>query len=372
MTDADRRRTTLEALERQILSLNRDLPRMSGNTLAGFSAALEVHAREVRAGLSDSLALRGLASGSAAAVAEHAVTQTCPLILTRFAALLPIPAGDRPEARDADKGTAAEYAQAIAAMAAWETAVGPDTRLRSAIQRCLSTIVQACRSCIEGHLNARSDSDTPDVRQLAGDILRVEAIEWLIGIAGGSGQSEQVRALAHRAARQSVVWAGMVFEQFKSRPDEMSHFDAVATLSAVDDLLVIILQVLESDRDERRSGSHPFVLTIGEQAMQDFVNGLRHMTDRYLRIAEKHLRTVGPAGDFAQSVLSVLHRILLLGHALRASVELAGIRLNHETALTRMVAMRAKLRASVNAPGAPECHFTRLRALDIALTEVGA
>jgi hypothetical protein len=372
VTNADRRRTTLEALERQILSVNQDLARMSGSTLSGFATALEVHAREVRARLSGTLAVRGAASGSAAAIAEHALARACPVILTRFAALLPITADDHPATRDANEATAVEYAEAIAAMAGWEAAVGPDTRLRTAIQHRLSTIAQTCRSCIEGHLHAGSDTDIPDVRQLAVDILRVEAVEWVIEIAGGSSHSEQIRLLTHRAARQSVVWAGVVFERFKIRPDEMSHFDAVATLSAVDDLLVVILRVLQSDRDERRSGSHPFVLTIGEQAMQDFVNGLRHMTGRYLDIAEQHLLSAGAAGDFAQSVLRVLHRVLLFGHALLASVELVDIRLNHETALTRMVGMRAKLQASLDMPGASERYLTRLQVLDVALRDVGA
>src|SRR3546814_18790899 len=65
--------------------------------------------------------------------------------------------------------------------------------------------------------------------------------------------------------------------------------DVVATVSAVDDLLVVILRVMESDRDARQAGSHPFVLTLGEQALQDFVNGLQHMTNRYLDIVDRHL-----------------------------------------------------------------------------------
>src|SRR3546814_14037398 len=112
----------------------------------------------------------------------------------------------------------------------------------------------------------------------------------------------------------------------KRRPPRSTRTDTLfpyPTLfrSAVDDLLVVILRVMESDRDARQAGSHPFVLTLGEQALQDFVNGLQHMTNRYLDIVDRHLVGDGAAGSFAMSVLQVLRRILRLGHALARSEE---------------------------------------------------
>jgi len=236
----------------------------------------------------------------------------------------------------------------------------------------MTRITRTCRDRIESHTRLSTDADIPDVRLLARDILRIEAVEWAVEIAGGPGQSEALRLLAHRAARQAVIWAGTVFRRFKAGPDEFSHFDAVATLSAVDDLLVVILRVIESDRDDRKAGSHPFVLTLGEQAIQEFVDGLKHMTNRYLEMAEQNLILGGAPGAFVRSILLVLQRILRLGHALLPSVDVMQIRLNHEATLVRMVAMRAKLRSAQTMPGASRDLQTRLSVLEDALAEVGA
>lgn len=371
MTDGDRKRAAMEAIERQILTVGRGSATLPADKLEQLVAMLDVHAGELRSARSGSLDMRSLAARSTRAVAEHLGAYACPLCLSRFGALLPISDDIGGPARRPGEATATDYAEAIAAMFRWEAGAGQETRLRAAIQKRMAGVVRTCRSRIEERMQVGADSDIPDVRLLARDILRIEAVEWAVGVAGGAGQAEPLRQLAHHAARKAVQWAGKVFERFKEGPTEFSHFDAVATLSAVDDLLVVILRVMESDRDAREAGSHPFVLTLGEQALQDFVNGLQHMTSRYLDIADQHLVSGGAAGSFVLSVLQVLQRILRLGHALAPSVDMLEIRLNHESTLVRMVAMRAKLRSSLKMPGASRDYEARLAVLDTALADVG-
>ncbi len=371
MEDA-RAQAAIETLDRQILAVGRGPVTFTAEALDRLRVLLEVHAAELRSARAGSMAMRGIAARSAAAVAGHLAACPGPLALRRLAALLPITDDEGGGGRGTDEATATDYAQGISAMAAWEASVGPDSRLRGAVQKAMGRITRTCRERIESHMHLSTDDDIPDVRLLARDILRIEAVEWAVEIAGGPGQSEGLRVLAHRAARQSVIWAGTVFRRFKVGPDEFSHFDAVATLSAVDDLLVVILRVLESDRDDRKAGSHPFVLTLGEQAIQEFVDGLEHMTNRYLEMAEQNLLLGGAPGAFVRSVLLVLQRILRLGHALMPSVNVMEIRLNHEATLVRMVAMRAKLRSAQTMPGASQDLQTRLSVLDNALAEVGA
>lgn len=372
MTDDDRRRAAIDAVERQILSVGRGVATLSADKLDQLRAMLDVHAGELRWARSGSLDARSAGARSARAVAEHLGAYACPLCLSRFGALLPISDEVEGAARRPGEATATDYAETIAAIFQWEAGIAQESRLRAAIQKRMAGVVRTCRSRIEQRMQVGADDDIPDVRLLARDILRIEAVEWAVELAGGVGQAEPLRQLAHHAARKAVQWAGKVFERFKAGPTEFSHFDAVATLSAVDDLLVVILRVLESDRDARRAGSHPFVLTLGEQALQDFVNGLQHMTNRYLDIAEQHLTSGGAAGSFVLSVLQVLQRILRLGHALAPSVDMMEIRLNHESALVRMVAMRAKLKSSLQMPGASRDYETRLAVLETALADVGA
>lgn len=372
MTDDDRRRAAVEAVERQILAIGRGALTLSADKVDRLRGLLDVHGGEIRSARSGSLDLRTIAARSARAVAGHLAAHVCPLCLPRFAALLPITDALDAAHRNPGEATAADYGDLIAAMFQWEAGAGDDSRLRAAIRQRMAGIVRTCRERIEQRLQVDNASDIPDVRLLARDILRVEAVEWAVEVAAGQGQAEPLRQLAHRAARQAVQWAGTVFERFKAGPDEFSHFDAVATLSAVDDLLVVILRVLESDRDARRAGSHPFVLTLGEQAMQDFVTGLQHMTGRYLDIADQHLVSGGAAGSFVLSVLQVLQRILRLGHALVPTVDMLEMRTNHEAALVRMVAMRARLRSSLQMPGASRDYEARLAVLDAALADVGA
>lgn len=370
MAGGHRRQASLETIERQIIQTFNGQAALAAGEPDQLRAMLQAHGDELRAARADSLAMREAAEQSAATVATHLAEVIGTMLLARLSAALPV--SDDPEAvRSAGEASAVDYAEATAAVFAWEAAVGSHTRLRGMIQSRLNAITRACRTRIETHLRVRSDDDFPDVRLLARDILRIEAVEWVVGIAGGPAQARELRQLAHHAARQAVQWAGRVFERFQAEPDEFSHFDAVATLSAVDDLLVVILRVLESDQDDRRAGSHPFVLTLGEQALQDFANGLEHMSRRYLEIAEAHLLAEGAAGAFVLSVLQLLQRILRLGHALLLSVDVMEIHLNHAATRRRTAALRATLQKALAKPGASKDYPARLAVLDNALASSG-
>jgi len=358
-------------VERQILAICAGQTILSVEGAERLKAMLVVHADEFRALKVGAGAMRVFADRSASAVSAHLTDAVCPLLLTRFADLLPISGGGGLP-RLAREAVAADYAEAIAAVFAWEAAVGPGSSLRAAIQGRLAAVTRTCRNRIDQHLNVRTDEDFPDVRLLARDILKVEAVEWVVGIAGGTAVAVDLRQLAHHAARRAVQWAGRVFERFKADPDEFTHFDAVATLSAVDDLLVVILRVLESDRDDRLAGSHPFVLTLGEQALQEFGSGLERMSRRYLAIMDAHLLATGAEGAFVLSVLRLLQRVLRLSQALLRSVNVLEIRLNHETTLRRMAASRARLLSALDEPDASGDLAARLAVLESVLAEIRA
>ncbi len=371
MTHGEREKASIRAMEQQILAIS-GAPRLrSADGVVRLQFLVKAHADELRVARLGGSRLRLIANGSAAAVSGHLADAVLPELSSRFAELLPISETDA-VSRISSDAVVADYADAIGAIFNWEAAVGPDSRLRAAIQGQLGAVTRLCRIRIESHLRGRGDEDFPDVRLLARDILRVEAVEWAVEIAGGSQLSAELRHLAHHAARQAVQWAGRVFERFKADPDEFTHFDAVATLSAVDDLLVVVLRVLQSDREERLAGSHPFVLTLGEQALQDFAGGLEHMSRRYLAIVDANLLSAGPGGEFVMSVLQLLQRVLRLGHALMRSVDVLEIRLNHQATYRRMTAFRTRLRAALAEPRAPRELSARLAVLEAALIEAGA
>lgn len=371
MTQGEREQASIRAMEQQILAVTGGPWLRSADGVVRLQFLVQAHADELRAARLGGAKLRLLANGSATSVSAHLGDALLPQLLARFAELLPISEADAVARGDRD-AVAADYADAIGAIFAWEAAIGPDSRLRAAIQGQLGAVTRLCRSRIETHLRGRGDDDFPDVRILARDILRVEAVEWAVGIAGGPQLAAELRHLAHHAARQAVQWAGRVFERFKADPDEFTHFDAVATLSAVDDLLVVVLRVLESDREDRLAGSHPFVLTLGEQALQDFAKGLEHMSRRYLAIVDVHLLSTGTGGEFVLSVLQLLQRVLRLGQALMRSVEIVEIQINHRATHRRMVAFRSRLRAALGEPDAPRELAARLAVLEDALIEAAA
>lgn len=132
MTDGQRRGASIGVIERQILATDGADGSLTADRLDALQAALAAHAEESRAARAGAPALRTLAERSAASVAAHLAAGLCPLMLTRFAALLPI-SGDEHGKRMAGEASAIEYAEAIAGMFAWERAVGPDSRLRAAI-----------------------------------------------------------------------------------------------------------------------------------------------------------------------------------------------------------------------------------------------
>lgn len=370
-TRADRTRASIDSIDRQILRIGAERAWLSGEDVAQLLAMLGVHAAAVRNARSEALTIRGPVWRSMEAVSKHLVERLGPLVLDRFEALLP--SGDKGRGnRQAGEASVIDYAETVAAAFAWETNVGKHVLVRAAIKTRLARVAAACVARIERHLGFENDTDIPDFRPLGREILRAEVAEWAFRLAGAPEHSETIVQRASRVARQSVTWAARVFERFRTDPDELSHFDAVATVAAVDDLLLVILHVHESDQAERDAGSHPFVLTIGEQALRDFVTGLSHMTARYLQIAEQNLLEGGAPGAFVMSVLQVLERILRVESVLGPVVGPLGIELDHEATVKRMLAMRRKLLAVIDTPRANREHAARLAAIDRALPAVGA
>lgn len=366
MSKAERTRASMDAIDQRILSIGREYGPLSSESLRWLKATLTAHGSAVREARSDHLTIRGPIWRSVDAISEHLTKRLCPLVLDRFDRLLPSgePTAER---RVADEASVIEYAEAIAAIFAWEAAVGRHVSLRSDIRKRLMATSTAILLRIESHVSLVYEADIPDFRQLGRELLRAEVAEWAFRLAGSPEHAAEIMQRANRAARQSVAWAGRVFERFKAEPDEFSHFDAVATIAAVDELLVAILRVHDGDRTEREAGSHPFVLTIGQQALQEFVTGLEHMTTRYLEIADSHLYQDGAAGAFVRSVLQVLQRILRLERVLVPVVGAVGIELRYDATVKRLAAMRSKLKSVVGTRAAPADCLDRQAILDAIL-----
>lgn len=371
MTKADRTKASIDSIDRQILSIGDGALVMSGESLTRLAGMLRIHAGAVRNARAETLTIRGPVWRSVEVVSNHLATCLCPLVLDRFESLLP--RGDNARANRAPgEASVIDYAESVAMIFAWEATVGRHSLLRPAIKKRLAAVTAGCVTRIETHLQLVNDVDIPDFRQLGREILRAEVAEWALRLAGAPEHSAAIMQRANRAARQSVTWAAKVFERFRSDPDELSHFDAVATLTAVDHLLVVILRVQDSDRTERETGSHPFVLTIGEQSLQEFVTGLSHMTGRYLQIADQHLFDSGAPGAFVVSVLHVLDRILRVAHLMVPVVEGLDTPLDYNGTIVRMRAMRGRLVEALAGGQASRDQATRLAILDKALGSIGA
>ena len=366
---ADRTRASIDSIDRQILNIGAGATVWSDEALRRLCGMLRVHAVAVRNARADSLTIRGPVWRSVEAVSGHLASDVCPVFLDRFERMLPM--ADRSQALRADgEASVIQYAEAIAMVFSWEATVGKHVLLRASIQKRLAEIAAAWQRRIDEHLRLANEADIPDFRHLGRDILRAEVAEWALSQAGAPEHSAAILQRANRVARDAVKWAARVFERFRVTPDELSHFDAVATLAAVDELLVVILRVHDSDRMERESGSHPFVLTIGEQALQEFVTGLRHMTGRYLQIADQHLLADGAPGSFVSSVLRVLDRILRVEHLLVPVVAALGVEIDHAGTISRMAALQDRLRARIAKGDPSPDHLARFDILDAALGSV--
>lgn len=366
---SERARASIDSIDRQILKIGAGATVWSEEALRRLCSMLRVHSVAVRDARADMLTIRGPIWRSVESVSGHLASDVCPVFLDRFERMLPM--GDRSQARRADgEASVIQYAEAIAMVFSWEATVGKHVLLRASIQKRLAEIAAAWQRRIDEHLRLANEADIPDFRHLGRDILRAEVAEWALSQAGAPEHSAAILQRANRVARDAVKWAARVFERFRATPDELSHFDAVATLAAVDELLVVILRVHDSDRIEREAGSHPFVLTIGEQAMQEFATGLAHMTGRYLQIADQHLLADGAAGSFVSSVLRVLDRILRVEHLLAPLVDALGIKLDHAGTVARMVALQDRLRARMAKGDPSPDHVARFDILEAALGPV--
>ncbi len=353
----------------EILRIGVGVPTLSVAAVRALCSMLRAHSAAICGARSEVLTIRGPVWRSVEAVSAHLGTILCPLILERFDCLLPMPDSSQAR-RGSGEASVIDYAESIAMMFAWEAAVGRHVLLRSAIKKRLAEIAASWMARLDEHIRLANEADIPDFRRLGREILRAEVAEWALSQAGAPEHSNAILQRANRVARDAVKWAAQVFERFRVTPDELSHFDAVATLTAVDEMLVVILRVHDSDRMEREAGSHPFVLTIGEQAVQEFVRGLGHMTGRYLQIADQYLLADGAPGAFVASVLRVLDRIRRVELLLVPVAEALQIRMASETTASRMIAMRDRLRRETMGADASRDHLMRLEILDAALGSI--
>lgn len=368
---SDKARSSIDSIDRQILQIGAGVPTLSVAAVRGLCGMLRAHSAAIRGARSEVLTIRGPVWRSVEAVSAHLATCLCPVLLDRFDRLLPMPDSSQAR-RGAGEASVIDYAEAIAMVFAWEAAVGRHVLVRTEIKKRLAGIAASWMARLEEHIRLANEADIPDFRRLGREILRAEVAEWALAQAGAPELSNAILQRANRVARDAVKWAAQVFERFRVTPDELSHFDAVATLTAVDEMLVVILRVHDSDRMEREAGSHPFVLTIGEQAVQEFVKGLGHMTGRYLQIADQYLLADGAPGAFVASVLRVLDRILRVELLLVPVAGALKIPLSRDATVSRMVAMRDRLRRRTAAADASADHLLRLEILDAALGSIRA
>lgn len=338
---------------------------MRADRCADAIEALSAHAAMVRSAQAGDGEQRRAATRSIATVEQHLAKALLPAAVRQFRELNPVANRAEAPVADLDTATIVDLADLLAAIGRWEFALNRQTVLRAEIHKALSAMVSQCKARLTPYLEL--SDDTLDVRIASRDLLRIEAVHWAVEAAGGQSQAAMIRDLSNQTARRAILHAARIFTRFTDDPDEFHHFDAVGAVSAVDDLLVLLLQVLEGDRTARDKGVDPFVLTIEEQALQDFVTGLQAMTQRYAAMAGENILATGPAASFIDSVVKVLQRIASLVASLSGIVQVMELGLNQQELSLKLRKMRDRLRRHLKGTEDRQLR-SRLQTLEEALS----
>ncbi|RJF82259.1 hypothetical protein D3877_19640 [Azospirillum cavernae] len=179
------------------------------------------------------------------------------------------------------------------------------TPLRARVDEVVSALVDSARQSTD-HLRVLLDTpDGPDLRSIAFDLLRIEAVRWVLEILGHQSGLASLSEHARRLSRLTLMRSAETIRAFISKPDLLTLYDNVAVVSQTDHLLTVALRLLDALRDgeEERTA---FVIAEDEAALRAFGKTLNALANLLARIAGKAAGRTDVTPSLAVSALEQL------------------------------------------------------------------
>lgn len=163
-------------------------------------------------------------------------------------------------------------------------------------------------------------ADYAELGQAAALILRIETTGLVLDSLRQASLSMELKRTSRRLARLVMRSVGRTVREYLKSRDMAGHFDVSAVLAEIDDLLLVLLRIMDGEREEAQEGAgHPFIVSLGEDTLDTFKADIEALLEHYLAIAGRALtnETVSPkvVEIFARHIATLLQMLNAFSNA---------------------------------------------------------
>jgi hypothetical protein len=191
-----------------------------------------------------------------------------------------------------------DLVELLNALATWEARSESGFEIQRFRQRLADQLFTDMQQQTAAFIQRLDKADYAEMPQAGALILQLDATTWLLEGLGQGQKMAELQAASARLARSIVRSVSRTIHGFLSDSDMVRHFDVSAVLLYVEDLIVAMLRVQESTKEEKNKGAaHPFILSLGEQIAIANLADLGALLSYYLRALERGIDTPKVSAD---------------------------------------------------------------------------
>ncbi|MBI1209149.1 MAG: hypothetical protein GC191_17895 [Azospirillum sp.] len=206
---------------------------------------------------------------------------------------------------EADRASVIDVIEAFRSLTEWLAQDKGFQRARVLLRETGAGLAAAVETATAGLPAEIEAGDLPHLGALSLALLRLDMIQWMLELLGETRPMAAVGRRAREIARITLDRAASTLEKFLGDRDLMNMFDAVAVISQVDDLIVVVQRVIDGRAEPGDEPTH-FVVPIDEQVLIRFADALWLMSDQLCRIV---LRSVGRLDASERYFTSLMRQI---------------------------------------------------------------
>lgn len=240
-----------------------------------------------------------------------------------------------------------DLVELLNALAAWEARSESGFEIQRFRQRLAEQLFSDIQQQATAFIQRLDKADYAEMPQASALILHLDANIWLLEAFGQRQKMAELQATSARLARSVIRSVSRTIQGFLSDGDMVRHFDVSAVLLYVEDLVVAMLRVLESTKEEKAKGAaHPFILSLGEQIATANMADMEALLSYYLRALERALETPRVSADTFRVFSTHAGMTLRLLRGLGRQGQHARAAMLYEQGMQRMYGLQTKARGN--------------------------
>ncbi|GAB4183456.1 MAG: hypothetical protein OHK0024_23340 [Thalassobaculales bacterium] len=194
--------------------------------------------------------------------------EVLPAVAERVLAQAPTPGrDDRP-----GRGDLIASAELLVVLRKGLARIGQDARARAHIEMTGRRLLERTRAYAEQIGAGLEAGDHPDIAVLVRDLTRIEIIRWVLEALERPQEVAAVTSQFRAFSRQVLKRAGDVVARYIHQRDMKARYDTASVTVQVDDLVTLIEQVMDSEREAMAaSADDPYAVALGAEVVLTFL-----------------------------------------------------------------------------------------------------